>query len=291
MKRIGILYGLEQSFPQALLKEINSGKYGDIRSELLKIGTIKTGELFDYSVILDRASDEVPFYRSVMKLADTNGIRVVNDPKLSHSYDHFLQAAIANLKGINTPRIVILPSKERPPGTTADNLRNLIYPLNWDETFDYIGFPAYIKPNSKTSSLSPYKVYSQKEFFSVYDLTGSCVMLLQEYINYDRYYFCYTIGGDFSKSLKYDPVKPYHLRFDHKNNEQDTEFMKEIERLALVISNELGMDFSAVEFAVKQDKIYAIRLANLVPAIEESILTPEVFENIVQKTAEFLMKV
>ena len=43
------------------------------------------------------------------------------------------------------PKTVILPHKSHPPGTTDRSMRNLVYPLDWEEVFEYIGFPAFLK--------------------------------------------------------------------------------------------------------------------------------------------------
>ena len=52
-------------------------------------------------------------------------------------------------------------------------MRNLEYPLNWDEIFDYVGFPAFLKPHDGGGWKSVYKVDSPQEFFAAYDESGT----------------------------------------------------------------------------------------------------------------------
>ena len=58
MKRIGILHGMERSFPDALIQRINEKNEPGIVAELVKIDKCMQGEATDYHVILDRISQE-----------------------------------------------------------------------------------------------------------------------------------------------------------------------------------------------------------------------------------------
>ena len=63
------------------------------------------------------------------------------------------------------PKTVILPSNQHPPDTTAESMSNLVFPLEWDEIFQHIGFPAYFKPYSGGGWKSVYRVTNPDEFF------------------------------------------------------------------------------------------------------------------------------
>ena len=108
----------------------------------------------------------------MLKLAVLNGTPVVNNPFLNYPGDNFFFEALFSKIGIPVPRTVILPSKEHPPGTNSETMRNMVFPINWDSVFAYIGFPAYIKPNMQNGNQNSYKIYNPIEFFSTYDLTG-----------------------------------------------------------------------------------------------------------------------
>ena len=80
MKKIGILHGKERSFPQALVDRINAMKEPGITAEEVLINQVRQGEATPYAVILDRISQDVPFYRAYLKNAVLNGTAVVNNP-------------------------------------------------------------------------------------------------------------------------------------------------------------------------------------------------------------------
>jgi len=67
MKRVGILVGREQTFPEAMIKSINLKGGGEVTAEMVTIGGIRLDEPKRYDVIIDRISHEVPYYRATLK--------------------------------------------------------------------------------------------------------------------------------------------------------------------------------------------------------------------------------
>jgi glutathione synthase/RimK-type ligase-like ATP-grasp enzyme len=290
MKKIGILYGMEQSFPESLIAYINSKNIKDISADMIKIGTVSMESVYDYNVILDRVSQEVQYYRSILKHITLKGTHVINNPFWASADDNFFHASLAVKTGINVPKTVILPSKEHPHGVTSDTLKNLEYPLNWHAVFDYVGFPAYIKPNISSNVDTDFKVYNPQEFFSAYDLTGSSVMLLQESIEFQEYYRCYVIGRNHTRIMSYDPTKPFHLRYSQKEPKIDPKLKEEIERISIKICTALGFDFNAIEYAVRDGIPYAIDFLQQIPLARRSYLHEENFEWLVKTAGDFLIE-
>ena len=77
MKKIGILFGQENTFPQAFVDRINSKKENGIVAELAYINKIIQGEPLGYDVLIDRISQDVPFYRAMLKNAAISGTAVI----------------------------------------------------------------------------------------------------------------------------------------------------------------------------------------------------------------------
>src|SRR5438445_12177596 len=75
-------------------------------------------------------------------------------------------------------------------------MRNLIYPLNWEEVFDYVGFPAFLKPYAGGGWKNVYKVHSPEEFFQHYNQTGDLCMTLQRGVEFKEYFRCYVVGQE-----------------------------------------------------------------------------------------------
>ena len=68
MKRIGILFGQERSFPLALAERINREGQGVV-AEPVVVGGIGLDSARRYDLILDRISQDIPFYRAILKKA------------------------------------------------------------------------------------------------------------------------------------------------------------------------------------------------------------------------------
>ena len=146
METVAIVFGMEQTFPPALVEAINR-RGEDVRAEFMQVGGVTLDDVSRYTLIIDRISQDIPFYRAVMKNAVLNGTRVINNPFWWTADDKFFNYALAQKLGIAVPKTAILPTKAHPPGTTSTSMRNLIYPLNWDEIFGHVGFPAWLKPS------------------------------------------------------------------------------------------------------------------------------------------------
>jgi hypothetical protein len=88
----------------------------------------------------------MPFYRAYLKNAALTGTVVINNPFWWSADDKFFNNALADQLGVPLPKTVILPSAKHPDDTTYKSFRNLVAPLDWEGIFDYVGFPAYMKP-------------------------------------------------------------------------------------------------------------------------------------------------
>ena len=194
MHKIGIIYGMENTFPGALVDRINGMGGGEVEAEHIRIGGIKMASLSGYRLIVDRISHDIPFYRAYLKNAALSGTTVINNPFWWGADDKFFNYSLASKIGVAVPNTVLLPHKSHPPGTTDQSMRNLIYPLNWEEIFEYIGFPAFLKPFSGGGWKSVYKIHGRDEFFRAYDETGDLCMTLQSAVDFDDYFRCYVVG-------------------------------------------------------------------------------------------------
>ena len=81
-KKIGIIFGMENTFPPALVEKINSMKVPGVTAEFVKLGGVKMADPSGYRVIIDRISQDIPFYRAYLKNAALTGTIVINKPCL-----------------------------------------------------------------------------------------------------------------------------------------------------------------------------------------------------------------
>jgi len=290
MKKIGIIYGMENTFPGAFVDRINSRNIDGIRAEHIQIGGVKMADPTGYAVIVDRISHDIPFFRAYLKNAALNGTRVINNPFWWGADDKFFNYALASKIGVAVPRTVILPHKQHPPGTTDQSMRNLMYPLNWGEIFDYIGFPAFLKPYSGGGWKSVYKVDSPEQLFAAYDQTGDLCMTLQQAIDFDLYFRCYVVGQKRVHIMHYDPRQPHEHRYVRDPQGAPPALYERVMRDALTLCNALGYDLNTVEFAVQDGIPYAIDFLNPAPDADLNSVGPENFEWIVDAVADLAIE-
>ena len=211
--RIGVLFGMEECFPPAVCERINAMAVPDLTAEFVQVGAVRMDEPARYRVIIDRISHDIPFYRAYLKNAVLAGTTVINNPFWWSADDKFFNYALATRLGVAIPPTVLLPHKTHPPNTTDKSMRNLEYPLKWDEVFAYVGFPAFLKPFDGGGWRDVYQVRSPEEFFEAYDQTGTLCMTLQGAVNFREYFRCYVIGQEAVHIMPYDPRRPHAERY------------------------------------------------------------------------------
>jgi len=197
---------------------------------------------------------------------------------------------MAHKMGVAIPPTVILPHHTHPPDTTERSMRNLVYPLNWEELFAYVGFPAFLKPYAGGGWKHVYKVHSPEEFFQNYNQTGDLCMTLQHGVEFEDYYRCYVVGQEKVHIMKYDPRAPHHERYVKGNPQPGAVLKQRIEKDALALCRALGYDLNTVEFAVEGGVPYAIDFMNPAPDAEITSVGPENFAWIVDAVAEMAVK-
>ena len=289
MKKIGILHGKERSFPNAFVDRINSKNPDGIIAESVSISKVVQGEPSGYAVIVDRISQDVPFYRAFLKNAAISGTAVINNPFWWSADEKFFNNALATKIGVPVPKTVILPSRNLPADTSDESFANLAFPLDWEGIFNYVGFPAYMKPFAGGGWKNVYKLDSMEDFFDKHGKTGELVMLLQEEIVFDEYYRCYCIGDQHVRIMPYEPRNPHHLRYvsDFKPSPERYQLMEEI---VLRLNKFLGYDFNTVELALRNGVPYAIDFCNPAPDAEKNSVGEENFEWVVETSANYAIE-
>jgi len=286
MKKIGILFGMEDTFPQAFIDRVNSKNIKGIVAEAVTIDKVVQNKPTEYAVIIDRISQDVPFYRAYLKNAALTGTHIINNPFWWSADDKFFNNCLADVLGVPLPNTVILPSAEHPTDTTSKSFRNLAFPLDWDGIFDYIGFPAYMKPYAGGGWKNVYRLENKEEFWEKHRETGQLVMLLQEEIVFQDYYRVYCLGGKAVRIMPYEPRNPHHLRYVVENPNTDKKLMATIKDYTLRLCKGLGYDFNTVEFAVRDGIPYAIDFGNPAPDAELTSVGAENFEWVVEEAAK-----
>ncbi|MFZ1706013.1 MAG: hypothetical protein WAT79_16830 [Saprospiraceae bacterium] len=286
MKKIGILFGMEDTFPHAFVERINSKNVKGIVAEAVSIDVLEQASPTEYAVIVDRISQDVPYYRAYLKNAALNGTAVINNPFWWSADEKFFNNCLSVKLGVPVPNTVLLPSFERPTDTKEQSFRNLKYPTDWEKIFQYIGFPAYMKPFSGGGWKSVYRVTDANDLWKKHSETGQLVMMLQEEIVFDHYFRCYCLGGDRVFIMPYEPRNPHHLRYVVENPTKDKKLLATVEKYTKMLCQGLGYDFNTVEFAVRDGIPYAIDFCNPAPDADVNSVGEVNYEWIVENAAQ-----
>src|SRR5258708_36151806 len=114
MKKIGVMFGMENTFPPVLVEKINSMKVDDVKAEFVKLGGVKMADPSGYRVIIDRISQDIPFYRAYLKNAALSGTIVINNPFWWSADDKFFNYPLSPKLGVGIPPPGSLPRHKRP---------------------------------------------------------------------------------------------------------------------------------------------------------------------------------
>lgn len=263
MQHIGILFGMENNFPNAVMERINQ-KQSRFIAQPVHISDVLDNRPPRYQVIIDRISHDVPFYRSYLKQAAYQGAKVINDPFWNSADDKYFNTVLARQQNIPVPATALLPSYIKPESTGEQSFRNLAYPMQWEEIFHYVGFPAYLKPIYGGGGKNVFRVENEPEFFEIYAQTGKLTMMLQAAIDYEAYVRCYFVAGQGVHIMHYEPrlqeMDRYKVFFDIDN---DT--ARAVEYYTELLNRSLSYQINSVEFAIKGGTPYAIDFCNPVP--------------------------
>lgn len=286
MKKIGVLFGMENSFPGALVEHINARNIDGIQAEFVETGAVHMDKAPRYSVIVDRISHDIPFYRAFLKHAAINGTIIINNPFWWSADDKFFNYTLAEKMGVAVPPTVILPHKRHPEGTTDRSMRNLEYPLDWDGIFQYVGEHGFMKPVDGGGWKDVYHIHNRGEFFHAYDQSRDLCMLYQKAVDFDEYFRCYVVGQKKVHIMPYDPRRPHHERYIQDPPAYDKKLLKRVEQDALKLCQALGYDLNTVEFAVEKGIPYAIDFMNPAPDADLHSVGQASFDWIVREVAD-----
>lgn len=284
--KIGLIVGREWSFPPAFIEEVNRRNQG-VTAEFVQLGGTRMNEETPYRVIVDRISHEVPYYRSYLKNATLQGVKVINDPFMWTADDKFFGASLCDRLGVASPKTLVLPNKEYIPGIVPnESLRNLMYPLDWVWIEGYIGMPCVLKDAHGGGWRDVYVVRSLDELIWRYDQSGMLTMIVQEFISWENYARCMCLGQDEIYVMKYDPTQ----RRYYDDHDFSPDLYDRIVADSKALCRALGYDMNTVEFAIRDGVPYAIDFMNPAPDMDVNSLGRKHFDWMVQHMAELCIR-
>jgi hypothetical protein len=286
-KRIGLMVGMEWSFPPRFIEEVAKRDRGVV-AEYVTIGAPGISDPVPWDVIIDRISHEVPMYRTYLKHAVLSGTYVINNPFMWTADDKFFGASLIERLGVRSPKTVVLPNNKYIPGIDHEkSLRNLAFPLDWQAVVEHVGLPCILKDAHGGGWRDVYVCRTLPELLQHYDDSGMLTMIVQEFIEWDGFVRCMCIGQEHILPMKYDPRERRYL-VEHAH--LSPVMGERITRDARTIVRALGYDMNSIEFAIRDGVPYAIDFMNPAPDMDVNSLTPEYFEWVVQHMTDFAIE-
>jgi hypothetical protein len=287
MKKVGLLCGREWSFPPRFIDAVNARNAG-VTAELVKLGGTGMDEANPYSVIFDRISHEVPYYRSYLKHAVLEGVRVVNNPFMWTADDKFFGASLCSKLGLAHPKTLVLPNKDYVPGIVpSESLRNLMYPLNWEWVAAHVGLPCILKDAHGGGWRGVYKCDTIDDLIRSYNESGLMTMIAQQFIPWEQYVRCMCLGQSEVLVMPYDT---HNRKYIPDPGYLSKELHARIVNDCLTLVKALGYDMNTVEWAVLDGVPYAIDFMNPAPDMDVNSLTPTYFEWCVEHMADLAIR-
>ncbi len=287
MLKIGVIVGREWSWPPAFIEEVGKRAAG-VTAEYAMLGGTRMDEPCPYAVLVDRISHEVPYYRSYLKNAVLQGTYVVNNPFMWTADDKFFGASLITRLGVASPKTVALPNKEYVPGIVHnESLRNLVYPVPWEEHIEYLGgFPVVLKDAHGGGWKQVHIVRSYDDLWRAYNESGLLTMVLQEFVKWDYYIRCMCLGQREVLVRQYDPDNRRYLPADDLSAGLHARIVDE----SLKIVRALGYDMNTIEWAIRDGVPYAIDFMNPAPDMDVNSTGYDYHRWCVEKMADLCIR-
>ena len=319
-KKIGILRGREDNFPNTLVEAINRKGKGEVVAEMASLGAGRLGEPPSYDLIYDRISHDYPYYRYLLKAAVAQGSYVIPNPLLWSADDKYLGFTLAAALGLTIPKTYLLPiaGSTQLYDITDQSLRNLKFLEHgdWEAIFDHIGFPCWLKPASGGGWLAVSKVHSPEEFFHLYNneifhthpvypeenekdlavrnwLSRTLVFMLQEDIDYQQFARCFYIAGDVTTARFEPPDRVAGQRLGSYSVDPDffgPELLERVETYVRKLNQALGYEINTTELLVRDGIPYAIDFLNFACDFDSNSVGLQLAELGVEKVSNYLIK-
>jgi RimK-like ATP-grasp domain len=286
-RKVGLIVGREWSFPPRFIEEVNRRDRG-VTAEFARLGGESMEGDSPYTVLIDRISHEVPFYRTYLKHAALQGVVIVNNPFMWSADDKFFGATLATRLGVASPRTILVPNKEYVPEIVhSESLRNLKFPLDWDAIIREIGMPCILKDAHGGGWKDVYVCRTKDELLHHYDQSGLHTMIVQQFIEWDQFVRCICVGQQHVLPIRYDPRARAYLVDEAYLSDA---LRQRIVRDSLTLVRALGYDMNSIEYAVRDGVPYAIDFMNPAPDFDINSLTPTYFDWVVQHMADLAIE-
>lgn len=254
MAQIGILHGDKESFPQAVLEELNRYRKGCCRFlevDALDLDRLSVGG-WETPVILDLFSRHMSFLNESLHLVwEFSETKVINEPRILRLHNRASARLLAAQAGLKTGKALLLPAKDCAPGFPERGFVNLRYPIDWEAALAGVGaFPLLQSLNFDGDS--GVLIQDLGTLWRRYNETGTVLQQLVSTPSTDELYRVFVVG-DKSFVRHLEPLTrqllPRQKIAASKSKRLHAASQALLERLPLsIVSLDLGLTPRKVEY-------------------------------------------
>ncbi len=274
---LGIVHGREETFPPALLAEINARQAG-VHIESIVVSSVEALERSPYRLLVDRLSSQVGYFRSLLWQQSLLGVACTPDLAL-HRLDRVGLAQVALQARVHCSPTLLLPHQAHPPGVEPDDLSNLAYPMPWEQYLRQVGLPAWLRSAQLGAGLV-HKFSSLGELWQAYAKSQQHLMVIQPDFS-EAEHLLVIVAGTHLEVVGYDPLSG---RYRQPRADLCPPALEAVGRL----QSKLDLNLTGIEFAWHQSKLWLSDL-HLRPDLEWWSLGEEAFTRVVQGCASELI--
>lgn len=274
-----MIHGREETFPPALLAEINA-LHGGVSAESIEVSGVEALARSPYRLLVDRIAGKIAYFRSF--LAQHALSSVPTCPALCwQSLDRVGLAQIALNAKVQALPTLLLPHHSHPPGVEADDLGNLAYPMPWEQYMQRIGLPGCLR--SAQLGPGPVRCFSSlSELWQLYARTGSTLQVVQPDLENAHHVMVLMVGSQ-PQVLGYEPLTGRYRPTPVPEN-----WVQQALEASRKLQSQGDFFMTGLEFAIHGSKLWLSDL-HIYPDLEWWSLGEEMFTRIVQDCAQELI--
>lgn len=278
-KIIGLLVGDENDWPNSFTQLLNQlrptfryrGDTIQVNTERLRIHPFALNAPTRYNLIIDRLAYWHLHPREWLKKAAlVNRVYLLNNPFTFQCMEkHAAYCAMLRL-GLRIPETWLIPQREPP---LEKRLKFEETARRYHDLFDLptiareMGYPLYLKPFDGGGWRGVSRVNNEWELMEAYNSSGQMMMHLQKGLD-NFQVFVRSLGiGPQIMTMKYDPSKPQHERYQIDHAFLSAEHGREQVAMTKIINAFFCWDFNSCETIIKDNIGYPIDFANACPDI------------------------
>ncbi len=275
---LGIVHGREETFPPALLAELNARQAG-LHGESIIVSGVEAMDRSPYRLLVDRISSKVGYFESLIKQQSLLGVECTPTPAL-RDLDRVGLAQLALLARVHCPPTLLLPHQAHPPGVEADDLGNLAYPMPWEQYLRQVGLPASLR-SLQLGQGPVHKVSGLGELWQAYGKSGHELMVVQPDFS-EAEHVLVVVAGQHLEILGFDPLSGRY-------RQANPALVEPARQATARLQAKIDLNLTGLEFAWHRSKLWLSDL-HLVPDLEWWSLGEEAFERVVESCATELIR-